>query len=405
MAFQSDLHIGQDEFKAVDVRKRIDFVSKDAGLFDRMNEWVISKSPVKTKTKVTFFRLLATMINAGVSLVKGLNILEEQTEDPRMKRICSHLAKTVESGQSLSFAMEDFPDVFEEAEIGMIKSGEMSGKLNDVLLRIASQTEKSAKMLGKIKGAMMYPAVIIFVLIIAFFLMSIMVVPGIKEIFIGKEDILPMPTIVLFKISDFMLIKVSQFKIFEFNITIYMCMLMAIVMSLFIFTFLYWKKTAIVKPVWDKMMLIFPVFGQLEKKICLSRFCDSISTLTKSGISIVKTIKITSEIVGNDIYRRRVLLIADDVQHGITIAENIRDNKALFPPMVVSMIGVGEQTAQLDSVCEKVADFYNDEVDNMIKNLSSLMEPMIILLLGGVVGFMVAAIMLPIMKMGEAFTE
>jgi type IV pilus assembly protein PilC len=143
------------------------------------------------------------------------------------------------------------------------------------------------------------------------------------------------------------------------------------------------------------------VFGKLNQKVVLAKFCNSLSTLTKSGISIVKTLRITAQTVGNEVYKRRIELTAKDVEQGLTIAENIRDDKKIFPEMLVSMVSVGEQTAQLDKVTSKVADFYDDEVDNIVKNLAALMEPIIILLIGIVVGFLVAAIMLPIMKMSE----
>jgi type IV pilus assembly protein PilC len=166
-----------------------------------------------------------------------------------------------------------------------------------------------------------------------------------------------------------------------------------------------WTKTDSGKFYWDKFMLRVPVFGSLRRKLVLAQFSRSISTLTQSGISIVKGLRITADVVGNEVYRRRVLLIAEDVKQGITIGENLQGNKVMFPVMLVSMIAVGEQTAQLDAVTAKVADFYEEEVDNMVKTLSSLMEPIIILVIGIVVGFMVTAIMTPIMNMSEVVSE
>ena len=165
-----------------------------------------------------------------------------------------------------------------------------------------------------------------------------------------------------------------------------------------------WKKTKNGKYYWDIFLFSVPVFGPLARKVVLARFCRSISTLLRSGITITKTLEITSEVVGSEVYRRRIMLISDDVSQGITIAENIKGQKKMWPIMLVSMIGVGEQTAQLDSVSEKLSEFYEDEVDNIVKNLSSLMEPIIILLIGVVVGFLVAAIMGPIMNMSEVAT-
>ncbi len=392
MSDTSQLHIGKDEYKAIDVQAKVGFESSGGGLFNRVNDYLINVSSVKTKSKVTFYRLLATMINAGVSLVKSLHILEEQIEDPKLKRVCASLAKGVESGQSLSYGMESFPDVFPDSQVGMVKSGEASGKLNSVLLQIANQVEKSSKIGSKIKGAMMYPLAIIIVLIVVTTAVMVLVIPKLESMFSQAGADLPAATQLLIDMSKFLTANHIGLPNWAF---------LAILLVLFIVGLNVWKKTPAGKYYWDKFILALPVFGTLNKKVILAKFCNSLATLTKSGIAIVKAIKITSDIVGNEIYKRRILLIADDVQKGITIAENIKDDKKMFPVMVVSMIGVGEQTAQLDNVSEKIADFYDDEVDNMVKNLSSLMEPMVILLIGGVVGFLVAAIMLPVMKMSE----
>lgn len=389
---QSNLHIGKDEYKAVKVGTQVELSTGGGGLMDRLNEWVINMSPVSTKSKVTFFRLLATMINAGVSLVKSLHILEAQTEDPKLKKICASLSHGVEMGQSLSYCMESFPDVFPEAQIGMIRSGEASGKLNDVLIQIADQVEKGNKIAGKIKGAMMYPIAIILVIIVVTGAVVVLVIPKLEDMFGKAGAELPGATRMLISLSNFLLGTPLGLPNW----------IMMIFGSIGFFIGLgMWKKTPAGRYHWDKFILSLPVFGGLNRKVALSKFCNSLSTLTKSGIAIVKAIKITSDIVGNEVYRRRILMIAADVQTGITIAENIKDDKKMFPVMLVSMIGVGEQTAQLDSVTAKVADFYDDEVDNVVKNLSSLMEPIIIIVIGVVVGFLVTAIMSPIMKMSE----
>ncbi|MCT4592129.1 MAG: type II secretion system F family protein [Candidatus Gracilibacteria bacterium] len=394
---ESQFHIGKDEYRAIDVDKRVEVEQAQGNLIDRLNEWVIDMSPVNTKSKVAFFRLLATMINAGVSLVKSLHILRDQTEDPKLKKICASLARGVEMGQSLSVGMEAYPDVFADAQVGMIRSGEASGKLNEVLLQIADQTEKGAKIAGKIKGAMMYPVAIVLVLVVVTSAVIILVIPKLEDMFGKAGAELPGATKALIAASNFLTGSVVG------GLPNWVLCIVGFVA--FLIGLSAWKKTEKGKYLWDTFMLALPIFGGLNRKVALSRFCNSLATLTRSGIAIVKAIKITADIVGNEVYKKRIMLIADDVQRGITIAENIKDDKKMFPVMLVSMIGVGEQTAQLDNVSEKVADFYDEEVDNVVKNLSSLMEPLVILLIGGVVGFLVAAIMGPIMKMSEVASK
>ncbi len=389
------IHIGKAESEAKLTQQQIQEQHRSGGFMQKFNDFLIEHGKVKIKERVTLFRLLATMINAGLSLVKALLILEEQAQNPKVKRVCEYLRHTVESGQPLSVGMRKYPDVFEDAQIGMLHSGEVSGKLNNVLLDIADQMEASAKIKGKIKGAMMYPIAIIFVLVCVVGAVTVLVIPNLKSMFEqgGKE--LPKSTQVLITLSDFLI----------GSALIVPNWVLCIIVAFGFFTALgKWKKTRNGKYYWDKFLFSVPVFGNLARKVVLARFCRSISTLLRSGITITKTLEITSEVVGSEVYRRRIVLISDDVTQGITIAENIKGQKKMWPIMLVSMIGVGEQTAQLDGVSEKLAEFYEDEVDNIVKNLSSLMEPIIILLIGIVVGFLVAAIMGPIMNMSEVAT-
>ncbi len=394
MTDSPSLHIGKDEYKAVnitDVRPANQQMSSGS-LFERLNEWVIVKSPLKLKEKVAFFRLLATMINAGVSLIKALYILEEQTQDQKMKRICQSIALKIELGQKLSQGLEDYPEIFTDSEIGMVRSGEASGRLNDILITLADEVEKNAKLRGKIKGAMMYPLAIIVVVIAVFVTVTVLVIPKMQAIFETAGAELPSSTKFLMAMSNFF--RGSFFGIPNFIFIILGTIGLGVAFKM-------WKNTESGKYYWDKFFLKIPIFGTLKRKLVLTQFANNISTLTKSGISIVKTLKITSDVVGNEVYKRRILLIAEDVKQGITIGENIKGDIKIFPTMLVSMIAIGEQTAQLDTVTAKVADFYQDEVDTMVKSLSSLMEPFIIVFIGGIVGFMVSAIMQPVLQLSD----
>jgi len=392
----TNLHISKEEFESIDITKKFD--RKDIGdvsLIDKINNWMISKSSVKMKTLVSFFRLLATMINSGLPIVKSLSILEAQEKDVKMKKVCSDLKFAVEMGQSLSGAMEDFPEIFSSAQMGMIRSGEISGKLNQVLIELADQIESAAKIRGKIKGAMTYPITIFVVLCIVIIAVSVLVIPGMKETFAKAGSELPAATKALVALSDF-------FKNKTFGIPNYINFVLGMVG--FVFGIKRWKKTKSGAYYFSQFIFLLPIFGNLVRKMVLTKFCRGLTALLKSGISINKALNIVADIVDNEVYRRRIKLIAEDVASGITISENIKGQEKMWPTILTSMIEVGEKTAQIDNICEKVASFYEDEVENITKNLSALMEPIIILIIGGVVGWMVVAIMTPIMSLSEVTT-
>lgn len=392
------IHIGQaqGQLKASDKKEMMSVGQESGGTMDRINNWIIDHSGVKVKERVTLFRLLATMINAGLSLVKALFILEEQAQNPKIQRVCAYLRHTVENGRSLSEGMHKYPDVFEDAQIGMLRSGEATGQLNQVLLQIADQMESSAKLKGKIKGAMMYPIAIILVLILVVGAVSVLVIPKLEDMFNAGGAELPKSTQALIALSNFL--TSSAFFIPNWLLTVIVLASIPFIIGKLK------QKYDTAKYYWDAFLFSIPIFGKLARKVILARFCRSISTLLKSGISITKALDITGDVVGSEMYRRRIRLIAEDVSQGITIAENIKGQKRMWPIMLVSMIDVGEQTAQIDSISSKLAEFYEDEVDTIVKNLSSLMEPLIIVFIGSIVGFLVSAIMSPIMKMSEVAT-
>jgi type IV pilus assembly protein PilC len=386
------------QIAAVEKIKRYNPFAKDdeeyanLGFFERLNEQIIDMSPVGIKDKVIFYRLLATMINAGVSLVKSLQILGDQFENPKMQKLCRKIQRDLEEGFSLGDALKKFSDTFETAELGMISAGEVSGRLNTVLLTLADKVEESSKIRGKIKGAMMYPMAIIIVICIVLAAVLILVIPGMKDTFEKGGAELPGSTKLLITMSD---------GLVGSTLGIPNAILVILSVVAFVVGVKVWKKTKEGKYHWDNLMLHLPVFGTMNRKMVLMQFCQSLSNLSSSGVSITKSLEITSNTVGNEVYRRRILYIKEDVQQGIPIADNIRENKKMFPVMLTAMIEVGEKTAELGKICNKVAEFYKEEVETMVKTLSSLMEPIIIVVIGGVVGFIVAAIMQPIMMMSE----
>lgn len=388
-------HIGQKEEISLHEQSNQQ-VAKNLSFLERIDAFLVESQKIKNKDIVVFFRLLATMLNAGVSLVKSLKVLQQQTTNRKLQKVLGKITLNIENGQGLSDSLREFPNIFNGAQIGMLASGEATGKLNQILLQLATQTEKSAGLKSKIRNAMMYPALIISFVFLAGLVMMYMVVPQLTSVFKDAGVELPTTTKILVNISDFL-----QAKFLGIPNVVNVLLFVVIALVFFV----KWKKSPSGKKIWDRIILKMPLFGNLTKKAILAQFCQSLSSLTSSGISIVKSLKIVSEIVDNEVYRARILMISEDVKHGISIGENLKDDTDLFPVMVASMIAVGEQTAQLDTVTEKIAAFYQDEVDDMVKNLSSLLEPFIIVIIGAGVGFLVAALMKPIMMMSEVATQ
>lgn len=354
--------------------------------FTKLNDYLIDHSKIKTKEIAVVFRLLATMINAGMPLIRSLNTLGVQAEkNPKLQRVLFDLAHEIETGSSLSKSMEKYPEVFSEAQRGAIQAGEASGSLNKTLRDLATESEKSAAIVGKVKGAMVYPVVILTLMIAVIFLMMILVVPQISGLYseTGKE--LPLVTQYLMKMSDF-------------TVAYWWLMLL---LAIGAFSGLSaWKRTKTGRYYWDLMILNIPVFGDLVKKSVLSKFSYSFGNLLSSGVPIIKAIEIVATAVGNEVYRKRFLLTAEDMKSGIPMAENLSNSK-LFPSMLVNMIEVGEQTAQLENVTQKVAEFYDEEVSTAVAALTKIMEPLIIVVVGITVGGLVAAIMLPIIQLTD----
>ncbi len=357
--------------------------------YGKLNDFLISHQKVKLKELVQFYNLLAVMINSGIPLVKSLHQLVDQQKNPRFKRVLFQAVYEVENGKSLSRAMREFPDIFNDAHLGMIEAGEASGQLGTVMKRIAEEAEKSHKMLSKVKGALIYPMVIMTILAIVMIVVMVMVVPKMVEVFANAGASLPLPTRVLIAISDFIIGK--------------WYILVIIVSGLFIGTTTY-IKTEEGKYYFDYVKLKLPIFGSLFMKVSLARFTSSLSTLSSSGLSIIKALKINADSVGNEIFRQEILATAESVKRGVSIAKDLQGNK-LFPAMVVDMIAVGEETAQVANVSQKISEFYEAEVEDMVKNMQSLMEPIIIVVVGVMVGGLVAAIMLPIMNLSDVATK
>ncbi len=361
------------------------------GIVASVNEYLAAHSKVAPKDKAVAFRLLAVMINAGLSIVKALKILSQQSDNLKLKMVLEDIAEKVENGMSFSDTLKEYSEIFLESEVGMIETGEASGQLNKTLTNLATETEKSAGLSKKIKSAMIYPVVVLTILTGAIFIVMTTVIPKLGELFEGAGAELPLATKLLMNISNW----------FIGSTFIFPNWLLLILMMISVIVFIsYWKKTPTGKVSWDRLMLNAPIFGKLNRKAALASFARQLALLSDSGVPIVRALEITANAVGNEVYRLRLLEVKADVERGVAIHKNI-ENDALFPSLVVSMIAVGEQTAQLGAVAEKIAFFYDEEVETFVKNLSTIMEPVIIVVIGLLVGGLVAAIMQPIMEMTD----
>lgn len=355
-----------------------------------INEWVVHTfTKVTLREKVMFFQLLSVMINAGVPIIRSLYVLSNQVSNLKLKEVIRELALQMEEGKSFSVAMQRFSSIFSEAERGMIASGEASGNLNQILKDIAKQAEKSSMIISKVKGAMVYPASIMTIMFICLFLMLTLVVPKLTELFTegGKE--LPTSTKILLALSEF----AQNYWIVILTLVIFGGL--ALVLG---------QRSKRGRYLTHFTLLYIPVFGKLIRELMISRFARMLASLTNAGVPIVKALEINANAVGNEVYKRRIQYAAQDVSQGIPLGENLSDSGFLFPPTVASMVLVGEQTANLNEVAGKVADYYESEVDNAVASLSKLMEPIILVVMGSLVGFIVAAIMQPIMSLSDLST-
>ncbi len=382
------LSIGQSQEK-VKLNKDTQ-VSKTGNFFidtyTKLNKAVVKLNKVKTQEKAIFFRLLAVMVDAGIPIIQSLETLATQNKkNPKFQGIISDMARNVERGESLSGAMEQHTKVFDESEIGMIRSGEVSGHLKDILRDLAKQTEKNAQTLSKVKGALTYPAVVLGILFIVLFLMMTMVIPNITTLFTQTGSDLPTITRVVIGMSTFM--REKSYIILGLIVGIGAL-------------FVVWKRTKNGRFYWHSFLLHMPIFGNLLKKSTLSQFSRTLGNLLNAGVTINQSLSIISNATKNEVYRRKIKLAGDDIRGGIPLAETLRNSK-YFPVMLVNMIEVGEQTAQLESVTKRIADFYDEQVDDAVKSLTKVIEPVIMVFVGVAVGGLVAAIMLPIMSLAD----
>ena len=345
----------------------------------------INLGGVNQKDLVIFSRQLAVMISATMPMVQALRILSQQTSNPVFTDKIVEIANDVDGGMKLSDAMSKHSKIFSNFFVAMIKSGETSGRLEEVLEYLADQMEKDYDLLARIKGAMIYPAVILVGLVCVSVLMMVYILPTLTLML--KESSTELPTITnwLIAISDFM---VSSWYYILF------------ILALLAFVFVFWTKSQSGKNMWDAIKIKIPIFGSLFKKIYLVRLTRSLHTLIKGGVPISMALRITAEVVDNKIYADLIMKTVAEVEGGNSIS-TLFAKSPLVPKMLSQMMIVGEKTGRIDTILERLSDFYSREINTMVANMTTLIEPLILILMGVGVGGIVAAIMLPMYKVAQ----
>jgi type IV pilus assembly protein PilC len=341
---------------------------------------------VTRKDVVIFTRQFSTMIDAGLPLVQGLTVLSEQADNKTFKDILKGITKDVEGGSTLAESLKKHPKVFDDLYVNLVAAGEVGGVLDTVLQRLASYIEKAEKLRSKIKGAMIYPAVVVAIAIVVLAIILIFVIPVFEDMFKSVGSALPLPTQFVVELSRFVKSNV------HYLIGAFILLGVA---------FRYYRRSEKGRKQTDALLLKLPVFGPLLKKVAVARFTRTLSTMISSGVPILDALEIVAKTSGNVILEEVIFEVRASIAEGQTIAEPLSET-GIFPAMVVQMISVGEATGALDTMLEKIAEFYDDEVDAAVEALTSMLEPLLMVFLGGAIGGMVIAMYLPIFKMAAA---
>lgn len=343
---------------------------------------------VPAKEKIFFLQNLKTMIKAGMSLSESLKVLSTQTQNVKFKEILENITAHIEKGQTLSSAMSLYPKHFSEIFINMISAGETSGNLENILAQLYIQIKKDHDLISKIRGAMTYPLVVLMAMLIMGIGMVIFVFPTFIEIFEEADVELPFFTKILINISSF----IQHHGIIALLLTV-----------AFITGFLRGIKTKIGKKYFDLFLLKFLIIGPIVKKVNLARFARSLSSLLQTEIPLIKSFEITANVVGNVSYKEAINKAREEIKKGATISSSLARYENLFPPMVIQMIMVGEKSGTTDELLGEIAHYYEEEVDDTTRNLSSIIEPLMILGIGAAVGLMAVAIMMPMYNLAQQY--
>lgn len=341
---------------------------------------------VKPKDIVVFTRQFATMISAGVPILRALNTLKEQSESQGLQKAIEQISNDVQGGASLSDALAKHPDIFSETYVNMVRAGEAGGILDQILGRLAAQVEKDSAIKAKFKGAMTYPIVVSLVAVIAVIFLMVGVVPKLASILKEAGGELPIQTRFIMGVSDFLLEK-------------WPILIVAAVVLFFVFK--RYTSTKGGRYAFHSLQLKMPIFGKIILKVNVARFARTFSSLLAAGVSVIEALETTAGALTNVVIRQALMDAAQEIKNGQPISQSL-DASGVLPQIIIQMAAVGEETGQLDTVLTKVADFYEDEVDTVINSLSSIIEPILIVGLGTVVGFIVASVLGPITALQDS---
>lgn len=346
-----------------------------------------STGRVKTRDLTIFSHQFAAMIDAGISLIDALNILYEETEHPKLKEVIRQIQEDIETGSGLSDAMAKHPKVFPELYCQLVRAGETGGVLNTVLNQLAEHYERQDEINGKVKSALYYPITILVVAVLVVIFLVVKIVPTFVGMFASFGSDLPLPTRILIGLSDFL--------------QRYWWVLFLIVGGL-VTAFYAYRKTPDGEYQLDKLLLKIPVIGNMMRKVFLSRFASTLAILLGSGVDLITSLSIVEDVVGNKVYANALVEARGQVREGISFSRPLADSPE-FPSMVVQMVKIGEESGNLEMMLRKISTFYDREVENAVEGSISLIEPVMIVFLAGVVGFIVISIVLPMFEMFQQF--
>ena len=340
---------------------------------------------VKSKDLAIFTRQFSVMIDAGLPLVQCLEILGAQQADKSFQKTIAAVREDVEQGATLQTALSKHPKAFNDLYVNMVGAGEAGGILDIILQRLSGYIEKAVKLTGKVKGAMTYPITVIVIATLVVGIIMVKVIPVFSQMYEGLGSSLPVPTQVCIQLSNVIINYWYLLAIFIFLVTVGLKQ---------------YYKTPAGHLALDTLFLKIPIIGDMLRKVAVARFCRTLGTLTSAGVPILEGMDITARTAGNMVIHNAIMKSREAVEQGRNIAGPLAETK-VFPPMVIQMVGVGEATGALDAMLSKVADFYEDEVDNAVAAMTSMMEPLIIAILGGVIGFIVVAMYMPIFNLAN----
>ncbi len=373
--------------EVVESKATVDKDGKKVAIKKKKEPFSLVIPSVSTKELATFTRQLATLVDAGLPLLRGMQVLAKQQKNPYLKIIVKGVTESIEGGSTFSEALYKFPKIFDKLYINMVKAGELGGVLEVTLNRLSEFMEKAQQIKGKVKAAMFYPVAVIIVATVIVGVLMVYVIPKFEQVFVdmlGEGEKLP----------DFTRLVLGISRAIKDNILI----TIGSVVGFYIAFKLIINKTVWGRYAWDKFLLVVPALGPVISKVCISRFCRTLGTLVASGVPILQALNIVKETAGNMVVSRAIDAVYSAVKEGETITKPL-EGSGIFPPMVISMVDVGEQTGALPEMLIRIANVYDEEVDNAVSAMTALLEPIMIVFLGVIVGSIVIAMFLPLIVM------